>query len=53
MSTQEQHSLYKYPKQILQALQQLQFFKSHLHDWVSIHLLTIEAQTASLQLSAV
>lgn len=53
LPTQEQHSLYKWLRQLKHSLQQEQFFKSHLQDCVIIHLLTILAQTASLQLSLI
>lgn len=52
LPTHEQHSLYKFDKQLKQSLQQVQFFKSQLHDLVSKHLLTILPQTASLHPSA-
>jgi hypothetical protein len=48
--TQEQHSLYRSPRQLKHSLQHEQFFRSHLQDCVSMHLLTTLAHTASLQL---
>lgn len=53
--TQEQQSVYLSPRHVKHSLQQVQSFLmviSHLHDWVSMHLLTTGAHRASLHDSA-